>query len=69
MSERFLTLLLMCYVPLGSSLALGLFHQLCYDKEAASLSSFFQLWPSPQGSWPPPMWSSLPTPVSSLETL
>lgn len=71
MSKGFLTLLLMCYVPLRLSAPDWACFLSCTMVERQSLSAV----PSSSDylprdpSHPPPMWNSLPTLVSSLETL
>lgn len=71
MAEGFLTLLLMCYVPLGSSLPAWACFPSCTmvvrQPLSAASSSCGYLPRDP--SLPPPMWNSLPILVSSLETL
>lgn len=71
MSKGFLTLLLLCYVPLESSLSqTGLvFPAVLWWRGCLSLQLLPAVTIPRDPSLPPPVWNSLPTLVSSLETL
>lgn len=65
--KEFLTLLLMCYVSLRSSL--DSFLQLYYDEKGSLSLQLLQVVAISPGILGSPTWNSLPSLVSSLETL